>query len=336
MIVTATTPPAVKAPFGTSDNTAERIARAVATNAALSAPQVPEQPKATESIAQSAASPEVLKQNPLSEDTKASEPEAVTASEAPKDALSSQYAILARRERAIRANTQKLNAEREAFKAERAALEARLAALESDISSKYVSKDKLTQDPFNTLSEHGVSYETITNQILNQPSAEEQRMRRIEMQAEERFKKLQDEQDNIKKSLEQKEQQDYQAAISQIRSEAKRLIQNDPAFETIKETKSTEDVVRLITEVFEKDGELMSVDEAAALVEEELVSSILNTVKINKIQQKLKPAQAAPKAAEPAKASQQPGSMRTLTNASSSTKPLSRLERAILAGRGDL
>lgn len=254
---------------------------------------------------------------------------------AKENPLSSQYAILARKEKALRAHMQKLNAEREAFKAEKASLEAKLSEKNQDVESRFISKDKLLESPFEVLNDLGVSYDQITNQALNQPSAEELRFKKLEREADVRFKKLSEEQELIKKTFEQRDQDQYEQAVSTIREEARELVESDPAYEAVKETGQSEEIVKLITRIYERDGKLLSVERAAQLVEQEIIDRALNLTKINKIKQRLSANASAQKQSEPAAKTSSP-QMKTLTNSVSTTKPLSSRERAILAAKGQL
>jgi hypothetical protein len=100
------------------------------------------------------------------------------------------------------------------------------------------------------------------------------------------------------------------------------------------------EIVRLITEVYEKDGYVMDLDDAASMVEDELVDRILSTAKINKIKSKLEPVfrpQASSRPPQsPVQQQQQSQQPKTLTNSMNSSRRLSARERAILAMQGKL
>jgi hypothetical protein len=253
---------------------------------------------------------------------------------APKDPLSTQYAILARKEKALRASMQKLQAERDAFKAEQSKLS---ESKDSEIKSQYISKDKLLQDTFGTLSELGISYDQLTNLALNQPSSEELAFKRFQNEQKSEMQKLREEQENIKKMHAETQQQQYEQALGHIKHEVSRLVATDDNFETIRTTGSIGDVVDLIERKFKADGILLSVEEAAEAVENHLIDEYLKIANIKKIQSRLKPVSApvasqATKLQEPMKSQPQ---MKTLTNAVSSARPLSARERAILAFKGE-
>ena len=256
------------------------------------------------------------------EDTKA--PEA-------KDPLSSQYAVLARKEKALRAQVQKFNAERDAFKAEQAGK----PATPTFDESKYIAKDKLATKDWNTLNELGFTYDDLTNLALNPPSAQDSRTVAMIDELKAEIKALRGDSDKTKKSFEEQQTQQYQQAVNQIRNEAKNLVNSNEAFETIKETGSVDEVVRLIEETFKADGTLLSVEEAAQAVEEHLVEEATRLARLKKVQAKLQPQQAKPLESGQKPVAGQPAA-KTLTNAIGSTRKLSPRERAHLAFEGKL
>jgi hypothetical protein len=266
-----------------------------------------------------------------------SEPKAATEakseSEDPEQPLSKQYAIIARKEKAIRAKMQEL-------KAKEAELAGREQSLRSQPQaqldeSKFIALEKLQGDPIATLLRAGITYDQITQMVMNQPQIDPATKVMIEeMKAE--IKALKGEQESSNKKYVDQQQQAYQQAVKQIRLEANQLVNSDPAYETIKETGSVSDVVELIEETFKADGILLSVEEAAREVEEYLVEQAAKLAKLKKIQQRLAPPkQEAPKSQEPKQQPQQ-AQMKTLTNAVGSTRQLSAKERAILAFNGEL
>lgn len=256
--------------------------------------------------------------------------------EAPKEAtapkevpLSSQYAQLARKEKAIRAQQLEMKQQEAAFKAREDAIKAK----EAEMQSAYIPKDRFAKEPWKVLSESGITYDQLTEQVLNAPSPEAQAHEAVIARLEAKIQALEDGQNTTKKTFEDSQKQAYTQAVSQIRTDAKQLVYTNPDYETIKATNSAEDVVELITKTFHADGVLLTVEEAAAAVEEYLVEEGLKIAKLDKIQKRLKPATAAP-AAPASKDAKQP-QMKTLTNTVGSTRQLSAKERAMLAFKGE-
>ncbi len=255
------------------------------------------------------------------------EPEAPAVKE--KELLSTQYAQLARREKALQAKAQ---AQQRAIAEREAALQAREAAItakDSEYQSKYIPKDRLSQDTINVLLENGISYDQITQMMLTQQQqdpATKLAIQRLE--------------DQLRAQTEERQQEktaQYQQAVKQIRFDAQQLVRQDNEFETIRETNSINDVVELIEETFKEDGTILSVDEACRLVEDHLVEKLSKYSRLGKIQQRLKaaaPAATSPK--QPENTSQQHQPKPTLTNAAGTSKKLTTRERAILAMEGKL
>lgn len=259
--------------------------------------------------------------------------------EEPKDpALSRQFAQLARQERALRAKAQQQN---EAFKAREAQLTAREAELTTKNTrfnpSDYVSKAQLKADPLSALNDAEVSYESLTQQILNQQPTDPRVLNTIS-RLENKIKQLEESAETGQKTYAEHQQAQYQAAVKQIKQDAKHLVYTDPEFETIKATGSVNDVVDLIIKTHEKDGIVLSVEEAAKEVENYLVEEAFKLTQVGKIKKRMAAANASqtkPGTKTPdTKEQTQP--MKTLTNAVSSARKLSAKERAILAFKGEL
>lgn len=260
---------------------------------------------------------------------------------APKeDSLSSQYALLARKEKALRAKAQQQDAAAKAREAALVEREAKLAAKDSEYQARYIPKDRIVQDPLAALSELGVSYDQITQAILNSPKPENMEQLNAIRELKAELVAVKEAQLAAKKSIEDQQQQSYQQAISQIRKDATKLVENNPDYETIKETKQVNEIVKLIEKTYHEDGYVMDIEEAAQLVEQEIVDRIMATVNIKKIKQKLQPAEkpvntTSQKTQETISRSE-PQSQKTLTNAIGSSRPLSATERAVLAFQGKL
>jgi hypothetical protein len=257
----------------------------------------------------------------------AAEPQAET--KVSDEPLSAQYALLARKEKAIRQREQAIRAKEEAARAAAEAATKAPAKPEFD-PSKYVAKDTLTQDPFKVLSELGLTYDQLTELALNAPKPEqiavlnELKAMKAEMEA------LKGE---TKKSFEEQQNLQRTQAITQIKNEVKSLVKSDAAYETIRATNSIDDVVQLIEKVYDTDGVLLTVEEAAQQVEDYLVDEALKIAKLSKIQSRLslKPAEVKTATAQP---KEQP--LKTLTNSIASSRQLSARERALLAFEGKL
>lgn len=277
-----------------------------------------------------------------------------TAEETPKQAevetqeetepISKQLAILARKEKALRAREaqmkQELKAKEEALKAKEAEILQRNQSLDQ---SKYISKDRLKQDTLTALAELGISYEDITNQQIN-VGQENPQTKAIINELREELKQLRANQDEAKQHQQTAQQKAYEDAVNQIRRDTKALVAKQASeYETIKATNSYEDVVELIKQTYDRDKVLLTVEEAAQEVENYLIEEAMKLSRIDKIKKRLQPASTAKAAVEQktqtsdqqtTKAQSQP--MKTLTNSMGSSGKLSARERALLAFEGKL
>lgn len=254
-------------------------------------------------------------------------------------ALSKQYALLAKKEKALRLQAQQ---EKQALKAERDAIEAEKAAIrakEQEYQTNYISKSKLSEDTMTALLEAGITYEQITQMALNQAQAPTDPHVKLAIQKLETQVKAQAEaQEKAQKLYQEEQSRQYQQALRQIHSEAQTLVNSDPdTYEAIHKSGSVKEVANLIEKTFEQDGIILSVEEAAQLVEDHLVEKYAKVAEMKKIQNRLKPK------AEPSKQDNQKSSdnnqqpqIKTLTNNVGVSKPLGARERAILAFKGQL
>jgi len=248
--------------------------------------------------------------------------------------LSSQYAVLARKERALRIKAQQQEAAIANREAQIKAREEAIAAKDAEYSSKYVSKDRLSQDTLNALLDAGITYEQITEKMLNAPNPAEQQNLAFQRQMDAKLKAIEERQAQADKAYQDQQGQQYKQALDQISAEAKQLVLSDPeTYEAIKATGSIRDVVQLIERTFKEDGILMTVEEAAKEVEDYLTEEATKLSRLNKIQRRL--GVKTPPPATPVKQPQQQ-QMRTLSNAVGSHGKLSAKERAILAFKGEL
>ena len=267
--------------------------------------------------------------NPVQSDTIEEAPKAAEATDESREPLSTHYARLARREKELRAEAQRLQRDREAMKAAQAAVK----PAEVD-TSKFVSREDLLKDPFSILNDLGLTYDQLTQSALNQPKPEELRIQKLEQDLRNELRTVREAQEKANRDAADMQTRSYQQAVDQIRNEAKNLVTSDPsAFEAISATNSINDVVELIETTFKEEGVLMSVEDAAKAVEDYLVEEAMKFAKMKKIQNRLVPA-APVKAAAAAPAANK--DLRTLTNNVSSSRPLSATERAILAFKGEL
>ena len=283
----------------------------------------------------SSVAPEEMNHSKPQETGQSDKVDAQAPAEAPKEAtkseeapLSSQYAQLARKEKQLRAQVNAVKAQEAAIRAREEAIKAK----EVEYQSKYIPKDVIAKDPIKVLMDQGYTQDQITQMLLNAPDPAAQAQQAIVEELRAEIRALRDGQESAKKTFEESQTQSYQQAVNQIRNDAKQLVSSDPVYETIAATGAVEDVVELITKTFEKDGIVLSVEEAAAAVEEYLVEEALKVARLKKIQQRLQPPAAAQ---PPAKQQAAQTAGKTLTSTMGTSRPLSARERAILAFKGE-
>lgn len=234
--------------------------------------------------------------------------------------LDPQHEALARKESALRARERDIQAKE-------AAVEERIKAEIAESLRQY--KARLKTAPLDVLHEEGLTYDQLVEQAVSQADPNYQTARAVQQRLETieaNQKKLSEDSQNSAKA-----QRD--AAVKQITFDAQDLIDQDPSYETIKATNSTEDVVNLITRTFDESGKLLSVDQAAKMVEEELFQEAIRIAGLAKVQAQLKP-KLTPELVTNAK-QQPPQQATTLTNSMASKRPMTSRERAIARFKGE-
>lgn len=249
--------------------------------------------------------------------------------------VSRELTMLARRERALRAQAQKRTQEFKAKEAELQAKEQEILAKARSYESGYISKEEIQSNPLKVLVENGISYEKLTQDILNQGTvspAQESLFNELRNE----IKALKTANEEFRQQQEESQTSQYQAAVKQIEKDARDLIKQDPSFELIRATKSIKDVVELITRTYDKEGVMMTVEEAASEVERYLEQETQRLTRTQKIRQRLaKELQAQKPQKQQVQSGQQP-KMKTLTNDNSRSSQLDAKARAILAFKGQL
>jgi hypothetical protein len=250
--------------------------------------------------------------------------------------LSSQYAQLARKEKAIRAKAQEIRAKEDALRAREEAVKAKETPAAAPAAAPIPLKDRWStgdvRERLAVLNELGASYDDVTQAMLNQPSQETSQLLGMVDELKSEIRALRGDQENSKKSNAEQQQRQYQQAVNQIRNEVKQVVDGSlEEFEAIKATSSQNDVVDLIERTFKEDGLLLTPDEACRQVEEYLVEEATKIARLKKIQSRI----AAPQK-QPESQQKQPQQTKTLTNAITAAKTLSSKERAILAFQGKL
>jgi len=275
-------------------------------------------------------------QNPQGNQEPQGQPSTVVEGQAPAtqeetNGFDSKYAAMARREKAFRAEQRRFQAERDAWKAER---DAERARIEGEIYGRF---DK---DPVGSLSQRGITPDQLTSLLVNQndPNAN------FIFQVQQENKELRQQIDAINKRFEDNDRGAYEQGLRQIGHDAQTLIKSNPNdYEMVglAGDDGIEAIKALCKAYWEEDKVLISVREAAEMVEQEYLENAVRLANSNKVKTKLTPAQAAAKAAADAtKTPQQTGKIQpTKTLNSQVTQQISqpvtdRVKRAKLVAAG--
>lgn len=237
---------------------------------------------------------------------------------------------LAKKEQWIRKMQKEVESERSKVQSRMAEFEAK----EKDYSTNYIPRNRLTEDPLTVLTEAGISYDRLTEMLLNSPTANDPTIKALLN----KVRGLEDAQKQNEQRAQDAVTAQYNQALGQIRLEVKSLVSNNAEYETIKSAGMEEAVTELIEQTFNAEGYLMDIDAAAKEVENHLVEEGYKMSQLSKIKARLFPP--TPKTEEPVSSSRpQSQAMKTLTN-SVATQPSKRstekerIARAIAAFNG--
>lgn len=242
--------------------------------------------------------------------------------------LSPQFAALAKAKRALQIERAELDKQK-----------AELAQKTTVNTDEYVSKAELVANPLKIL-DLGVTYDKLTEAVLASQNAPIDPI------------KLRNE---IKEELKQelfgefstRDKQAEEQVLNDIKREAVQLVKTEPAkYEAIQAANAFDDVKTLVHRVWQKGwpdkgyepGHVMSTEEAAELVENQLVEDALPFAKIEKVQKRLTPKEAYQVEQPVATPQTKPNTkvMRTLTNRDTASPVMDRRARAIAAMQGTL
>lgn len=196
-----------------------------------------------------------------------------------KEGLSSQFAALARKEK-------KIQSERQALEARNKELEEKIKKYEAFEEKKKNAKT----NPFDYLSEAGLTYDELTEAVLNggKPQPKDKAT-----ELEEKFNTLQakiEQEKQEKAEAEQKRlEEENEKVIKAFKDSVnKQLADKRDSYELINLYDAQELVISTIEAHFEKTKEILDVDAAADLVEKHLESEVKKLANSNKFKDKFK------------------------------------------------
>lgn len=235
--------------------------------------------------------------------------------------LSPQFAALAKAKRALQVKESELARREEALKTQAPAGQEDLIA-------------RLKANPLNVLQEAGVTYDQLTEAILNTQSApiDAQKLR-----AELKEELLSE----LTGQFSTRDQQAEQQVLSDIKREALALTSQGDDFEAIRGEGAEDQVVKLVHKVWKEGwedkgfpaGHILDTKDAAQIVEDFLIEESFKKAQYKKVQLRFSPQQVA---AQTPVQNQNTKIMRTLTNRDTASPVLDKRARAIAAMQGTL
>jgi hypothetical protein len=200
-----------------------------------------------------------------------------------KDSVSSKFAALARKQKAI-------EAEKAAIKAERERILAEKAELDKWKQEREQPKKKLS--PLEALQEYGYTIAEANEFFLNDgKDTPELKLKEIEEKVESRLERMEREQkerdEKIKLEAEQRQKQIEEQAITEFKAQINTYLdENKDQFELTALFGAQDAVFDTVEEYFKANGKVLSVKEAAELVEKYLEDELDKVTKTKKYQSK--------------------------------------------------
>lgn len=221
--------------------------------------------------------------------------------------LSPQLALLARQRRALQVKEREIQEREKALQSQQAP------------RPDMIDVARLKTDPLRVLQENGVDFNQLTQHVMTWQGNSEVR------NLESKIKSLEE---VIDQKFTDKDAQAEKQVLSEMKREADHLANADDTFEMIKATKSVPKVIELISRMYKKTGQILGVQEAMTMYENELVQEHLKLAGLSKIRSQMQPM------AQPQQRTYQ--GMRTLTNRDTASVPMSSKARALAAFYGTL
>ena len=252
-----------------------------------------------EAAAEEAPSQELMAE--VAEEAAESTGEAEAPSEPEKPDFSRQFAALARKERAIRQKEQQF-AQSEKQREQYEGNSTRLADLQ-----------KLAKEnPAKLLSELGINYEELTNQVINEGNpTEEQKLRRQNEMLQERIGKIED---VYKQQRVETEKYQIQAAKTQLVDNIKNFVDDSSTFEMVQHHGAYDLVAQVMQEHYNNASEVMEYGDAAKLVEDHFMAEAERYLGSSKLQERFRELDKPRESETPEAAEQAVKRVKTLSN----------------------
>lgn len=211
-------------------------------------------------------------------------------------------------------------------------LKAKLEANVPAMNGEFISKADFESDPLGTMLKNGVTYQRLTQQVLDSMEGGGPALTRVEKDLRDQIKRLEtslEEQTNSQKTAAEQAQE---KTLQRMQREANQLIAQDDNYTTIRDSGNQAKVSTLIKRLIDTTGEEISVKEACDLIETDLVEQGTKFANFKKVQAKLQSSQQTQ--AQPTHGQPAAPQMRTLTNQDTVVPAMSRRDRAMAAALG--
>jgi hypothetical protein len=248
--------------------------------------------------------------------------EPTTAATEDNQPLSPQFAALAKAKRGLQVREADLKAREEAIKTRSESMMTQEQVLES-----------VKADPLEFLLSRGITYEQLTEAVKRNLSGAGPALTKVEVELRKEIQGLKKELDTTKQSVADDRTLAEKQIELRLQKDVETLVATDDAFEMIRDTGSSADVTQLIKAVQKEEGTVLTIREAAELVEADLLAEAEKIARIKKVQNRVLLEQQASQQnqALSAQDGRQAPTMRTLTNKDTVAPTISRRERAIAA-----
>lgn len=199
-----------------------------------------------------------------------------------KDDFAKKFAALSRKEKEIRSREQ----EYEARLAELNAKTESMLPKEEQTKEELPLEYRLKRNPLKTLEELGLSYDQLTNLVLNDgklPPEMQMKLMKEELESDYKTKFEQLEEKLKAKEIEEQEAQ-LNSVVTNFKKEINDLVTSDTEkYELINASESQELVFDIISQHYEETNKILSIEEAAQAVEEHLLEEFSKFSNIKKL-----------------------------------------------------
>lgn len=192
--------------------------------------------------------------------------------------------------------------------------------------------ERLKVDALGFVLDHGVSFEQLTEEVRKNMNGHGPALTRVEVELRKEIKGLKEAIENRDKVQTDSDSQATERSLDQMQKEAEQLIAEDDEYLSIRETGSVKRVRALIKRTYDETGEILSVKEACADIEADLIAQGEKFAKISKIQARI--GNPAPQTAVRQTQNGNQSQMRTLTSRDTVSPAIDRRTRAIAAFKG--